>query len=319
MSKRKQLALGAVSGTAAILGWQSYRQYQRDRQAALARIAAHSRTAETRLGSIVYGKRGEGPPVLVIHGAGGGFDQALHVAEGLAEGFEWIAPSRFGYLGTPLPEDGSPAAQANAHAALLDFLGIERAAVIGMSAGGPSALQFALRYPERCTGLVMMAGVSQGMLAVSPNLEVIEKLVNWLYASDYLTWLGLQLAIHRLVPSLGVPLSVTRSLSAADKAWLRTLLEYALPIRERTVGLIHDYVTVLSLEVLPLAQIRVPTLIVHARDDGLVSLKHAQFCVENIPQAQMLELPRGGHLFLGQRAPIRAVVEPFLRAASHQS
>ena len=45
----------------------------------------------------------EGPPVLVIHGAGGGFDQALHTAQMFGSGFQWVAPSRFGYLGTPLP------------------------------------------------------------------------------------------------------------------------------------------------------------------------------------------------------------------------
>jgi 2-hydroxy-6-oxonona-2,4-dienedioate hydrolase len=60
---------------------------------------------------------GEGPPGLVVHGAGGGYDQALAFGEPLARsGFHVITMSRFGYLRTPLPSDASSAAQADAHA-----------------------------------------------------------------------------------------------------------------------------------------------------------------------------------------------------------
>ena len=142
---------------------------------------------------------------------------------------------------------------------------------------------------------------------------MIKKLSNWLYASEYLTWVGLQLAIHRLVPPLGVPLGVLRNLTEADQAWLRTLLENGMPIRERAAGLIHDYVTILDLGIFPLEEIHTPSLIVHTRDDGLVSFKHALFCAQKIPDAQLVALPRGGHLFLGQQANLRAAVEPFLQ------
>src|SRR6185503_12072375 len=70
--------------------------------------------------------------------------------------FRVIAMSRFGYLRTPLPADASPAAQADAHACLLDALKISRAAVIGASAGAPSSMQFALRHPDRCSALVLL-------------------------------------------------------------------------------------------------------------------------------------------------------------------
>lgn len=83
--------------------------------------------------------------------------QGLEIAEPLARaGLRVIAVSRFGYLRTPLPADASAAAQADAHACVLDALGIRRAAVLGVSAGGPSALQFALRHPERTAALVLL-------------------------------------------------------------------------------------------------------------------------------------------------------------------
>lgn len=78
-----------------------------------------SRMLETSVGPIEYAEVGEGPPVLVIHGAGGGFDQGLDLAEDLVRnGFRVIAPSRFGYLRTPLPKDGSAACSVYQRAAL---------------------------------------------------------------------------------------------------------------------------------------------------------------------------------------------------------
>ncbi len=102
----------------------------------LAREAATrgSLIAATTAGQIEYAIEGAGIPLLSIHGAGGGFDQGLANAAALAgEGFRVIAPSRFGYLRTPVPEDASPAAQAEAHAALLSKLGIPKVVVLGQS------------------------------------------------------------------------------------------------------------------------------------------------------------------------------------------
>jgi hypothetical protein len=66
----------------------------------------------TLAGPIEYAKKGTGPPLLSIHGAGGGYDQGLALAADLVgDGFRVIAPSRFGYLRTPVPRDASPAAQ----------------------------------------------------------------------------------------------------------------------------------------------------------------------------------------------------------------
>ena len=51
-----------------------------------------------------YAQIGTGEPILVVHGAAGGFDQALDMAGPLAEhGYRLIAPSRFGYLRSGMP------------------------------------------------------------------------------------------------------------------------------------------------------------------------------------------------------------------------
>ena len=313
MSQQKYLFAGALSGVAGLLAVKSYRRYQQDLATAYKRVKASSKTIETAAGPIVYSTAREGPPVLVIHGAGGGFDQALHTAQMFGSGFQWVAPSRFGYLGTPLPDDAAPAAQADAHAALLDALKIERTPVIGLSAGGPSALQFALRHPARCTGLVMVSAISKAMIDIAANPEVMEKLFDRLLASDWMTWFGLQLAIRKIVPPLGVPMRVIQQIDEKDTAWLQILLELVLPLQPRRAGLVNDYVQILKLDIFPLDQIDSPALVIHTRDDSLVSSKHARFSVQHIPNARSVELNSGGHLLLGQRDRVRAEVEPFLR------
>jgi pimeloyl-ACP methyl ester carboxylesterase len=64
--------------------------------------------------------------MLIVHGAGGGYDQGKCFAELIGGDFRWIAPSRFGFLGMPVPKGAGSALQADAYACLLDALGIDR-------------------------------------------------------------------------------------------------------------------------------------------------------------------------------------------------
>src|SRR6266511_3171028 len=60
--------------------------------------------AATPFGDVEYADQGEGPLVLLVHGAGGGYDQGLLVGRTfVGEGYRFIAPSRFGYLRSSIP------------------------------------------------------------------------------------------------------------------------------------------------------------------------------------------------------------------------
>jgi 2-hydroxy-6-oxonona-2,4-dienedioate hydrolase len=118
-----------------------YASYRRDIHQARERVSTGSQIVQTPCGPIEYALAGDGPPVLVVHGAGGGYDQGLEIGEPLVNsGFRVIAMSRFGYLRTPAPGDALASAQADAHACLLEALNISRAAVVGASAGAPSSI-----------------------------------------------------------------------------------------------------------------------------------------------------------------------------------
>src|SRR5512134_1095337 len=157
-------AVFAVLVTITVGTFLVYLRFRQDMRAHEERIASGSTIANTPCGVIEYSEQGEGQPVLVIHGAGGGYDQGLLLSEPLGAGFRVIAPSRFGYLNTPYPDDPSALAQADAYACLLDYLGVKRVSVVAFSAGGPSALQFALRYPDRTNALVMVSTISDASL-----------------------------------------------------------------------------------------------------------------------------------------------------------
>ncbi|MCK4790965.1 MAG: hypothetical protein KAV87_44940 [Desulfobacteraceae bacterium] len=100
--------------TAVVFVALTYPRYQHDMHEAQERLLTGSQVIQTNSGPIEYATVGDGYPVLVVHGAGGGYDQGLIVAQFEGDDFRRIAISRFGYLRTPLPANASPAAMADA-------------------------------------------------------------------------------------------------------------------------------------------------------------------------------------------------------------
>lgn len=120
-------------------------RYRYEKRRALHTLRLGSRVAETSAGAVEYAMRGEGLPLLALHGAGGGYEQGLAVGALLdSASFQTIAISRPGYRRTLLTIGATLHEQAHAIAALLDTLQLERVVVAALSAGRLAALQFAL-------------------------------------------------------------------------------------------------------------------------------------------------------------------------------
>ena len=147
-------AVAAVAGVVAIgLFAVVSLNFQRDLAEARTATLGRSRVIDSPWGSIEYADIGSGPAVLFIHGSGGGFDQALAFGGPLAgRGVRIIAPSRFGYLRSAMPDGATPEMQADALDWLMRRLGIQEAVIFGGSAGALSATQLALRPSTPRTG-----------------------------------------------------------------------------------------------------------------------------------------------------------------------
>ncbi len=101
---------------------------------------------------------------MSLHGSFGGWDYGLGMAAFFAtNGYRVVAPSRRGYLGSPLGTGISFEDQADTMSALLDTLGIEQVTVMGFSIGGPPAHLLAARHPERTRSLVQAQALSIAM------------------------------------------------------------------------------------------------------------------------------------------------------------
>ena len=304
----------------AVAAMMTYGQFQRDIAAAYQRIESGSTMVETDCGPIEYARVGDGAPVLLAHGAGGGFDQGLDFGRDLAAlGVEIIAVSRFGYLRSPLPEDASPAAQADTYACLLDALDLTQVSVLGASAGTPSALQFALRHPDRIAALMLLAPVAyqphkEGAVAVQPPDWVL-LLSATVLQSDFLMWATQRLMGETLLKSLlATPPEQVAAADPEEQARAATMLSHILPVRPRRHGLLNDGRILMAIEPYPLYQIRAPTLLISARDDGYGSYDIARYMQAEIPGAELLDLPDGGHLWIGHHQQVVSAISDFVQS-----
>jgi 2-hydroxy-6-oxonona-2,4-dienedioate hydrolase len=296
----------------------SYVAYARAIASARERLVTGSTVVETACGAIEYAVVGEGAPVLVVHGAGGGFDQGLDVGHGLVErGFRVIAMSRFGYLRTPLAADASAAAQADAHACLLDALGISSAAVLGVSAGGPSALQLALRHPERTTALVLLVPAAYVPREAGPSLTTppgTRFLFDTALRLDFLFWAATRAAPRTMVRSiLATPPELLDAADPDEQRRVALLLEHILPVSARRLGLLNDAVVTSSLQRYDLEQITAPTLVVTARDDLYGTYETGRYTAEQIANARFIGFADGGHMLVGRQREADDEIAAFLR------
>jgi pimeloyl-ACP methyl ester carboxylesterase len=314
---KRKLGLGALALAAASAAV-AHGLYGRDLAAARARLAGASEVVTTPCGPIEYAAVGSGPPVLVVHGAGGGFDQGLAIGAPLAaRGHRVVAMSRFGYLRTPLPADASAAAQADAHACLLDALGVERAAILGASAGAPSALQLALRHPERVSALVLMVPAAfvprAGGAAPVRTPPGTLRLFDTALRSDFLFW-----AFRRAAPKLmirgllGTPTELLARADSTERARVEALLDEILPVTSRRLGLLNDAAVTTQIERYPLERIAAPTLTISAADDLYGTYDAARYTAEQVPNARFIGYPNGGHVLVGRDAAATSAIGEFL-------
>lgn len=263
---------------------------------------------ETEYGPVEYGDHGKGPAILSVHGGPGGYDQGLGMADMFRKaGFRIIAPSRPGYLNTPLDSGRSMEEQADLLAFFLDALGLSEVVVLGVSAGGFSTYQLAQRHPSRVSSLIEIDSVSTHYTKVQEISPLQEKI--------YLSKPGMAIATFFADrfprPVVKNILSTESSLKDGDlKKRLTEIMEdrnktafvnfmvktMSYKYDQRKAGLQNDIEVLEALDEIPLSNIVCPTLIVHGTADTDVPLSHARYAAESISGSDYYPIESGSHL-----------------------
>jgi class 3 adenylate cyclase len=191
--------------------------------------------------------------------------------------------------------------------AVMDAAGSERAAICGTLEGGPMALLFAATHPERTEALVLYATFARATWA--PGYEwawtpeerephMAESVAHW----------GEGLTVGTVAPSAWD--------DPAFREWAGRLERLAAS--PGTIKRILDLIGEFDVrDVLP--SIRVPTLVLHRRNDSFIKVEHSRYLADRIPGARYVELEGTDNMFsIGDSEAIMGEVEEFLTGERHQ-
>lgn len=237
--------------------------------------------------SVWYERRGDGPRVLFISGSGGDLRTKPNVFDGpLGRGFDLLAYDQRGLGQTSVPEPPYTMAQYGDDAAgLLDQVGWDRCAVVGVSFGGMVAQELAIRHPDRVERLVLCCTSSGGAGSPSYPLHTLtdlpedERITIQLGISDTRYGADWQAANPEAAEKIFATMRTGQP--AADG------YHHQLEARSH-----HD-----TFDRLPC--VTAPTLVCAGRFDGIAPLGNSEAIASQIPDAELRTF-EGGHLFLLQ-------------------
>ncbi len=317
MAKCKNYLFAISLSICSVVGATVVARYLREMRAARERIdSLGSHVIETACGPIEYAQVGEGYPVLVVHGTFGGFDQGLLTAKPIIDaGFQVISVSRFGYLRSPLPENANVNLQADAYAGLLDELGIQKVALITVSAGATSSIRFATRYPERISALILDSPSAPGDVYVAPPPTAAITLLR----SNFVYWLIVTYFKPLVQRMIGVPTGF--AVTPEFKTEIKDILATTLPSSERIDGFYFDNYGVTSefceeiseTSSYSVYKIDAPVLAINALDDPYAIPENVRGLADRIPNARLFVVPDGGHPHLGHSAEVNMEIIRFLQ------
>jgi 3-oxoadipate enol-lactonase len=259
---------------------------------------------------IAYDVTGNGPPVVLLHAWIADRRMWDDVVPALARHRRVVRYDARGFGGTVATEPGLAYSNREDLVALLDHLGIARAALVGASGGGTIALDTALEFPDRVSALVSVAGGLSGFdggtteeeAAIEAELERLEEAAEW----DALV----ELEMAFWVDGLGRPAErvadVRRRVAEMDRATYERHADDDLggmrPLEPRATG--------------RLAELRAPVLVVVGDLDATAAQATARRIAADAPNARLEVWPGVAHMVSMERPEqFVRLVEAFLDEA----
>ena len=174
---------------------------------------------------------------------------------------------------------------------LLDHLHLSKATLVGYSAGGSLAMEFALRYPDRTSGLILSGG--------------FPKVDTWLLKQEFN--IGIALMKNQKVAFLSKVLALSHKMTATDK---QELFRHGNKANPDVV--LNFYVETLKYNCIYELKrlVNIPTLVLYGTRDFYINA-HAKWFEKYLPTAKIVSIDRGTH-----QLPTR-FHEPFNHAIAH--
>lgn len=242
-----------------------------------------------------YTDIGAGDVILHVHGSPAGADIGPVFFGELSKHYRIITPSRPGFLGTPLEQGKSIEEQADFLNAFLDALNIEKAFVHAWSAGGPPAISFAIKYPQRVKGYIHYCAVGhrwdhkiswfEHMLLKDPTIWLMDTLSRCFVKSFR----------KKIAKELGVDYDYVMK----DDRRIQLLDEFfqmTAPPSLRNAGSFNDISNYRQMTPLNYKKMTVPALILFSESDNQLPVSNGDVPAAQIKHAHYLKFTHGGHM-----------------------
>ncbi|MEO5909656.1 MAG: alpha/beta hydrolase [Pelobium sp.] len=252
---------------------------------------------ETSQGKVEYTLLGNGRPMLIVVGGHTNCKETIFHKGLDPEKICFVTPSRPGYGLTPLTnQNKTPKGTSDLFVSLLDELKIEKTIVVGISAGGLTALEIAANYPERVENLILMSALTKKWFV---KTDGVYKGAKRIFAPkiEPITWFFYRL-FFRLFPNLMTKtmfkqISTFRPVQFTNEEF-QELKQMTLIMRSYQ-GFDNDLDQNIDQEIFKL--IKCPTLILHSKNDNSVNISHAQNAKDKIINSKLVTFNnRWGHL-----------------------